>query len=410
MNRRTPQPLFDTLEHMDNPFRRPPASVAHAIDDPPEGALEDYRRACEFLYSYRGSADTFSSYRRELEHFLQWSWLVNGKTLPSVQRDDVESFIEFTRDPPPSWIGRQHVPRYLDHEGRRIPNPAWRPYILPGLPPVEGEDNRQYLLSQSALQSCFAVLSSFFNYLVQEGHTGANPVAGIRQKSKFLRKRQGSGEIRRLSPLQWDFVIETAERMAADEPARHERTLFIMNALFAMYLRISELVESDRWAPQMGHFQPDLEGNWWFVTVGKGNKERDISVSDEMLAALKRYRLSRGLPALPKPGETAPLVHKTRGKGGITSTRQIRAIVQQCFTRAQERMREEGFTEEAERLSAATVHWLRHTGISEDVKHRPREHVRDDAGHGSSAITDRYIDVERTERHASARHKRVRGG
>ncbi len=291
-----------------------------------------------------------------------------------------------------------------------MPNPAWRPYILPGAPPRHGEDNRHYLLSQSALQSCFAVLSSFFNYLVQEGHTGANPVAGIRQKSKFLRKRQGSGEVRRLSPLQWDFVIEAAERMAADEPARHERTLFIMNALFALYLRISELVESKRWAPQMGHFQPDLEGNWWFVTVGKGNKERDISVSDEMLAALKRYRLSRGLPALPMPGETTPLVHKTRGKGGITSTRQIRAIVQQCFTRAQERMREEGFTEEAERLSAATVHWLRHTGISEDVKHRPREHVRDDAGHGSSAITDRYIDVERTERHASARHKRVRSG
>jgi hypothetical protein len=63
--------------------------------------------------------------------------------------------------------------------------------------------------------------------------------------------------------------------------------------------------------------------------------------------------------------------------------------------------------EEAERLSAATVHWLRHTGISEDVKHRPREHVRDDAGHGSSAITDRYIDVERAERHASARHKKI---
>jgi hypothetical protein len=71
-------------------------------------------------------------------------------------------------------------------------------------------------------------------------------------------------------------------------------------------------------------------------------------------------------------------------------------------------MRHEGFDEEAERLGDATVHWLRHTGISEDVKHRPREHVRDDAGHGSSAITDRYIDVERAERHASARNKIIR--
>ena len=152
----------------------------------------------------------------------------------------------------------------------------------------------------------------------------------------------------------------------------------------------------------------DQEGNWWFLTVGKGNKEREISVSDAMLEALKRYRLSRGLPALPAPGESSPLIHKTRGKGGISSTRQIRSIVKHCFDSAGAKMRADGFVEDAERLGDATVHWLRHTGISEDVKHRPREHVRDDAGHGSSAITDRYIDVEQAERHASARNKLIR--
>jgi hypothetical protein len=68
-------------------------------------------------------------------------------------------------------------------------------------------------------------------------------------------------------------------------------------------------------------------------------------------------------------------------------------------------MQQNGFQTEAEQMSAATVHWLRHTGISEDVKFRPREHVRDDAGHGSSAITDRYIDVQLGERHASAKKK-----
>ncbi len=55
----------------------------------------------------------------------------------------------------------------------------------------------------------------------------------------------------------------------------------------------------------------------------------------------------------------------------------------------------------------ATVHWLRHTGISDDVKHRAKEHVRDDAGHSSSAITDKYIDIELKERHASAKSKSI---
>jgi hypothetical protein len=57
---------------------------------------------------------------------------------------------------------------------------------------------------------------------------------------------------------------------------------------------------------------------------------------------------------------------------------------------------------------AATVHWLRHTSISDDVKHRPREHVRDDAGHSSSAITDKYINVEARERHATHKKRAIK--
>jgi hypothetical protein len=61
--------------------------------------------------------------------------------------------------------------------------------------------------------------------------------------------------------------------------------------------------------------------------------------------------------------------------------------------------------EETEMLRSVTVHWLRHAGISDDVKHRPREHVRDDAGLSSSAITDRYINVELKERASTAKYK-----
>ena len=396
---KSPLAFFDTLEEMANPFKSPVQSLEHLLDAPPADAIADYQHASEFIYSYRGSPDTFSTYRREIEHFLHWCWLVAQKSLNQIVREDIESYVEFTRQPPKCWVGNKNVPRYLLREGQRIPNAAWRPYV---------SSSAEYVPSQAAIQSLFSVLSSFFNFLIQENKISANPVSQLRQKSKFLRKQQSQGKIRRLSPLQWEFVVDAAESLAAEQPKVHERTLFIMNALFAMYLRVSELVETPRWQPQMGHFQLDQEGNWWFTTVGKGNKEREISVSNAMLKALKRYRESRGLSPLPSPGEATPLIHKTRGKGGITSTRQIRGIVQSCFDAAAGKMQQEGFDEEAQRLGDATVHWLRHTGISEDVKHRPREHVRDDAGHGSSAITDRYIDVERAERHASARNKQIR--
>ncbi|MCH7815077.1 MAG: tyrosine-type recombinase/integrase [Proteobacteria bacterium] len=396
---KSPTAFFDTLEAMQNPFKQPLKTLDHLLADSPSDALSDYQHASEFIYSYRGSPDTFSTYRREIEHFLHWCWLVANKSLNQIVREDMEDYIEFARQPPDAWVGPKNVPRFLDRAGERIPNKDWRPYVNSG---------EQYVISQAALQSLFSVLSSFFNFLIQENYLAANPVSQMRQKSKYLRKHQTQGKVRRLSPLQWEYVVEAAENMAQQQPLEHERTVFIMNSLFAMYLRISELVETSRWQPQMGHFQVDQEGNWWFLTVGKGNKEREISVSDAMLEALQRYRRSRGLPALPSPGESSPLIHKTRGKGGITSTRQIRGIVQKCFDQAAAVMRKEGFKADADRLASATVHWLRHTGISEDVKHRPREHVRDDAGHGSSAITDRYIDVERTERHASARHKLIK--
>ena len=403
----TPIPLFDTLEHVaDSVTDRNPPCLPYIESSGVDGARIDYFHALEFLYSYRGSRDTFASYRREIERLLHWSWFVCGQSLKHLRRLDIEAYIDFCQNPSPDWVAFKTAPRFLDKDGLRAPNPEWRPFVIKAKP---GEDleKKKFSLSDKALQAVFAVLSSFYTYLVQEEYADNNPVALIRQKSKYLRKQQSKQPIRRLTELQWSFVIETAERLADEHPAQHERTLFVIQALYSMYLRISELAETPRWKPTMGDFQRDMDGNWWFTTVGKGNKERQISVSDAMYAALKRYRKHLGLSEQPIPGETTPLVAKTRGTGGINSTRQIRNIVQYCFDQAIESMRQH-HSEDAEMLKAATVHWLRHTGISDDVKHRPREHVRDDAGHGSGAITDKYIDVEMRERHKSAKKKPIK--
>jgi hypothetical protein len=76
----------------------------------------------------------------------------------------------------------------------------------------------------------------------------------------------------------------------------------------------------------MGYFYQLSDGSWWLKTVGKGNKMRDIAVSHPMLAALKRYRESQDLPALPMLNETTPLICKEKGKGALTSTRRIRTL------------------------------------------------------------------------------------
>ncbi len=312
----------------------------------------DYAK--RFLLTYAGSEATYNTYRREIERYLQWLWVIQTQSVITIRRKEIENYLAFCREPPKHWLGKEQAPRFILKNGLRQPNVAWRPFIL-------AKGKRKYVMSQSGWKSLFAVLGSFYQFLIEEEQTEINPFAQIRQKSRFIRKEQTKQQIRRLSELQWDYVIETAEIMATQNK-QHERTLFIMSCLYGMYLRISELTASDRWAPQMNHFYQDNDSNWWFKTVGKGNKERIISVSNAMLAALKRYRKSLELSVLPSPNDTAPLITKNHGIGAITSTRHIRRIVQRCFDNTIERMKADKFVDEANQLKAATVHWLRHTG------------------------------------------------
>ncbi|OUR89714.1 integrase, partial [Gammaproteobacteria bacterium 42_54_T18] len=342
----------------------------------------------------------------------KWSVTMGRNTqLTQLGREDLENYIRFCQKPPNAWIATKMVTRFIVEGGEKRPNSEWRPFVAKVSKEAHQDGKkptvRRYLLSDQGVAAILRVLSTYFSFLELEKYVESNPVKRIRQKTKFIRKNTTQEPIRRLSELQWDYVIETAELMAADD-VLHERTLFIMSALYGMYLRISELVDTPRWSPAMKHFYQDMDGNWWFRTVGKGNKERDITVSSDMLKALKRYRKSMGLSALPSPGDNLALIPKQKGTGGIGSTRHLREIVQSCFDSAVQRLNTDGMESDADNLQSATVHWIRHTGISDDVKKRPKEHVRDDAGHSSSAITDRYIDIEKRERHASAKKKKIR--
>ncbi len=379
------------------------AQYLHAHRAPPHLSLEqqqDYAYSVEFLKSYAGRIGTFNSYRREVERFLQWCWLIQKITLKTLQRHDLEKYIRFCQNPPKEWIGPFKAPRFVEENHLRTPNPNWHPFVM-----TSGE--KGFLLSQGAIQEVFAILSTYFNFLIADEYVDINPVALMRQKSKFIQKNQQSAPVRRLSNLQWQTVIETVEEMAAHEPHKHERTRFILHAMYGMYLRISELTASERWIPTMNDFSKDHHQNWWFTTVGKGNKRRQIAVSEMVLESLKRWRIFLGLPPLPSPGENQFLIPKLKGHGPITETVTIRRLIQKCFDISAQKLKQQKLFEEASHLEAATVHWLRHTSISEDVKTRPREHVRDDAGHASSATTDRYIDVELTERHKTAQKKKI---
>jgi len=375
-----------------------------------ENINQEYTLSKKFLDSYNASQDTFNAYRREVERFLHWSWLVAKKGLKNIDRNDIRHYIEFAQKPPLHWIANKNFHRFAEKDGLKIPNPDWRPFVtrIAKSQRKIGQTPEQhaYLLSNKSLAALLAVLSTFFTFLQQEGYTLTNPVQLVRQKTQYIQKQQTYKITRKLSNIQWQYVIETVEKMA-QQNKEFERHLFIITMFYLLGLRISELAATIKHTPIMGDFAPDKNDRWWFTAIGKGNKVRDIAVPDVMLASLKRYRVTLNLTPLPTRGETTPLLVKQRGHGNL-KPRQIRNLVQTCFDQAILRLQEVGKTDEAQDLAAATVHWLRHTAISADVEHRPREHVRDDAGHESAVITDHYIDIDRVARHESARTKQLK--
>jgi len=87
----------------------------------------------------------------------------------------------------------------------------------------------------------------------------------------------------------------------------------------------------------------------------------------------------------------------------------IRQLIQECFDETTKELFKNGEKEDASIMSEATVHWLRYTGISDDINKRGRPiiHVRDDAGHASIATTDKYNNSTLKERHSSGKKKKT---
>jgi site-specific recombinase XerD len=403
-----PRPLFDTIENINEPI--PDCVKLYLKNINLSGVEQEFEFGHKFLDSYSGSYDTFNAYRREIERFLHWCWLIAGKTIKTIDRNDIKHYFDFSRQPPLSWITTKNIQRFIIKDGTKIHNPEWRPFVvrISKAKHKHGDtpDKNNYNPSNNSTAALIAVLSTFFTFLQQEGYIEVNPVQLVRQKKRYIQKQQTHKVTRKLSHLQWQYVINTIENLANSDE-KFERHLFLMAIFYLLGLRISEVAGSQNHIPTMADFAPDKNSRWWFTTVGKGNKVRDVAVPDALLLALKRYRTSCNLTPLPARGESTPLLGKERGNGNL-GARQVRNLVQQCFDYAIKRLHKDNKEDAAQDLETATVHWLRHTAISADIEHRPREHVRDDVGHESSTITDRYIDIDRIARHDSARNKQLK--
>lgn len=393
----------------------PPCSLSE------QEMLDDLLLVIRHIRQFSKSADTMKSYRTETNRFLNWSWLKAGKRITEMKREDVIEYLEFAIYPDPDWCSNQTASTHIiDPNGLRIINPLWKPFKLdPGA-----------IYSQASINAVFIRLSSLYETLIAEEVVDQNPVQAIRQKSKFTNKSVKRHDQFVLTDTEIQFCIDVCEQASyeADEKQASgegsyrdvlyaERDLFTFSLMLGCYLRVSEFVANDISAPLHSDFHKDNDGNWWLRVTGKGNQERLITVSDDVLNALMRYRDALGLPPLPSSGEKTPLIPNLRDaevSGDSVSLKSLVTVsdvstvqryMKSVFSRARQLMASQGRFEDAYQLLTASCHYLRHTGISNDVQHRPIEHVRDDAGHNSSETTWSYVQAVDKERAASKRNR-----
>lgn len=420
---RPPQPLFDTYEtFVDSTTAEYAADhpeIARYIQsfEPGISAGEDYKHVRAFLNSYSGVKTTFNGYRTHIERLLLWSWIFAGKSVLALRRSDLESFMAFSAAPSPTWIAKKISKRFVLKNGSLVANPEWRPFTVKVSKSTrkvggEGRPNATalpYAMAQGSVRQVFAVCSSFYDFLIHEGVTvEANPCRAIKQKSKFIKRNMKVDSSKSLTHLQWDFLVDVAEKMANEEPDKYERSLFILVTLQSMYLRVSDLVGNAHWTPTMGSFVKK-GGSWWYRVIGKGNVEAEITVKPDYLQYLTRYRRFRGLSDLPNPRDKDPLIVSRWGRAGLTD-RQVRNLIQEVFDKALEQMQEEGREEdEMANLRQASLHWLRHTGATFDAPYRDPKHLQADLRHKALATTQNvYYNAIDDERAAGVANLKIR--
>ncbi|TAM00333.1 MAG: integrase [Paraburkholderia sp.] len=357
-----------------------------ALESSQLSARNDLDAVRAWLSNYADTKTTFEAYRKEAERLLLWAVVQLGKPLSSLTHEDLRLYKAFLVDPQPAsrWISLKDD----GSPGGKYPrgDARWRPFNGP--------------LSPTSQRQALVILNGLFTWLVDAGYLRGNPMALLRQRAK----RSAPRVTRYLSISLWDEVKAFVAQLPQDTEAQralYARCRWLTTLFYLQGMRISEVARGT-----MGDFfrrlSADGHDQWWLGILGKGDKERIVPVSPELIAELVRYRQACGLSPLPGRAETTPLVVPFRGKHRCLSRSAMHDAIKHVFAGAAAWLRSRGpeFADRADELERASAHWLRHTAGSHQADGGlDLRSVRDNLGHVSLNTTSLYLHEEEDKRH-----------
>ncbi|MCF6776542.1 hypothetical protein L3V83_08155 [Thiotrichales bacterium 19X7-9] len=324
--------------------------------------VDDANQALQFLKQYIRSEGTYNSYRREIERLLHWSWLIANKSLKKITSHDIQKFIKFCLSPTPNWVGMSKIRRFINVEGKRIPNASWRPFVI-----VKTKYEKYYnlnpdnlfKLSNSSMNEVYAILSTFYNFLLKNKYVKSNHMLMARfNKDDEVNNNNEVKPQKSLSDIQLKYILKTSYELADINPTLHERTYFLISLMYHTGVKVTELSDNHGKYPKMNDVYQKNDDSWYFKVLSKYKQYREIPLNDEMILIFKRWRKFLGLNALPKNNENIPLILKTRGRGPVNSEVHIRRIIQKCFDESISRLSKDGYGQEANELIEANPNLL----------------------------------------------------
>lgn len=195
-------------------------------------------------------------------------------------------YVDYCLAPPLALIGYFNVPQFkLDKlRDERVPNSLWRPFVgKKQLGQVQ-----PYVLSDNALKTKIAILSSFYSYLMSEEFCERNPAqiwlnhSRFGQNNQYQRQSEEDENSLAFTELQWSYVMT---QLAEILPELHQRSLFLLSLTYSCYLRISDVSARVGYSPVMGQFRQNTQtGIWSFhIPLSKGGKKRSVAISKAVL-------------------------------------------------------------------------------------------------------------------------------
>jgi integrase len=292
---------------------------------------------------------------------------------------DMAAFRAFLADPQPAalWIGPP----------QKRGQANWKPFTGP--------------LSQRSRRFSETVLNGLFNFLVAQRYLMHNPLQAL-AKLKAPNGHSHIGTHRSFTEDQWWQISAFLDRQAGEGcgEVRQKwlRTRLIVQLAYGTGMRLHELAQATLGDLEVR--QRKGKTQYWLSVLGKGHKIREVPLPLSLYLLLaETYPLLTGRQ-INRPTDGHPLIPPLRGPDSKALTPlALHKVIKEAFSLAAKDLQDE-HPETAEKLQAASAHWLRHTHGSLAVdRNIPLPMIRDNLGHSNIATTSHYVHADDDARH-----------